>query len=851
MIQRAIFLAASQPDLPNGRIRTVGRIGTEHARLPLTPEEGIFRPLGISPLSESGNAVSEVTILDIHLVGGRPMPLPGTTAWNEHRGGPDVLLRWLETRLGLLEDYPALAGRITDYAAVLDGVPDACFAPSLATDRWATAGELLSRRDYLRLAGWDETDSPRLPPLVRDMARAAQIRKPQWLDESDRLQRVLHALTAGQVLPPHRCVLGENAARWPRRWREVLACLNTEQASGPSPSGPAGSSLAAVQQQVRDGSLTPAPPDASLRWIRSRSILGACEAVATALAADPARLTETVICCESTATAICLDGCLARLGLPTAGAALRTVSHPALQILPLVLRLCWEPVDPGLLLDFLSLPISPIPPRARRWLAKALMEQPGLGSATWEAAREALCDPQADPEGKLAERLGLWLDIHRRNWGEALPASLVKERCSLVARWALGRASVAEDDEHADPTLVEALRIAAGQAATLGDLVSAQGAQVSEAQLARLLDASLTEGVHIQPCLQAAGGPRLVTRLAEITAPCARIVWLGLSTSDLRPCRWTALELRQLREEGIDLDDGSRTLAALREAERRGLCQVTETLLLVALLDDAEQRSHPLWLQIWQALDRAGVKHPVGLEDLLSASHRLDDTPWRFLTSAREIQPPQPRRPLWTVDPGLLRDRPRSSASELESRLACPLQWVLKYGAGLQSSPIARLPEAFQLKGSFCHDLLRVVFGTGGPVPDADAAERMVAQAFEARLPLDAAPLAQPARLAEKLQLRDELLRATRTLVQALRAGGISFRASRLHCMARSEGGPWTAPLTAWCGGRTTRRPSLTSSTAASRSTGRSWRRGRPSSSPPTPTGGAGRWPAPSPRWDT
>lgn len=140
------------------------------------------------------------------------MPLPGATAWNEHRGGPEVLLRWLETQLGLVKDRPSLASRITEYAAILDGVPDACFAPSVATDRWATTGELLSRRDELRLSGWEETELPHLPPLVRDMARAAQIRKPRWPDGSERLQRVLNALIAGQALPPHRCVLGEDRA---------------------------------------------------------------------------------------------------------------------------------------------------------------------------------------------------------------------------------------------------------------------------------------------------------------------------------------------------------------------------------------------------------------------------------------------------------------------------------------------------------------------------------------------------------------------------------------------------------------------------------------------------------------
>ena len=124
------------------------------------------------------------------------------------------------------------------------------------------------------------------------------------------------------------------------------------------------------------------------------------------------------------------------------------------------------------------------------------------------------------------------------------------------------------------------------------------------------------------------------------------------------------------------------------------------------------------------------------------------------------------------MPPGHLRDRTTVSATELQDRLACPLKWVLNHQAKLRPSPIADLPDTYRLKGTFCHSVLERVFGSGGPLPSAASAVDQVRQVFEDRLALDAAPLAQADSLIERQQLRDELLSATRVLVEALTAGG-------------------------------------------------------------------------------
>jgi len=729
--------------------------------------------------------MADTTILRIHLsdAGARPEPLEGL--WNEHRGNREVLLRWLETQLGLLRATVSPASRVTQYATALKRVENASFAHSFKTDPWATASELLAKRDELCLAGWDETESSALPMLVDetessalpmlvcDLARASKAAPLTFPSEAERLRAVVAALNDGQRLPSHRCVLADPGKRWPKLWQDVLKRLNVESAPTQQPLAAETTTLGKIQHGITSGAAEAVAFDPSFRWIGSRSLFAACEAITAALTAEPERIPKTIICCESETAALCLDSCLARAGLPTMGAGVRSLAHPALQVLPLTLALCWEPVDPILLLDFLSLPMGPIPKPAARKLAEALAEQPGLGSGAWVAAMANLCSDENDPDHSLREKLQTWLETMRTARGGRLPSDLVSELCGRVAQWAVGRAAKLEDDA-SQQSLRETLLLAAAQASTLGALVQTVSGGLTEPQLARLREAVMAQGAESIPFTEAVGGPRLVRSLSEIHHETDDLIWLGVGTAELSTPRWTAQELRLLRKQGIELDDGTNALAALRDAERRGLSRIRQRLLSVSVPTDQEQPQHPVWIQVLGMLpDKPQKPTAVPLEELLTGEANADrSAPWQFPTVSTPSEPSQPLRPIWNLRPGLLQERDSSSATELSDRLACPLKWVFNYAAKLAPSPIARLPNDFLLKGNFCHSVLRLVFGQDQSIPDEPEADRRVAEMFDNRLPLDAAPLAQPHRIADRQKLREELLTATRTLITTLRAGG-------------------------------------------------------------------------------
>ena len=710
------------------------------------------------------------TTLHIRLTRATSSPITGAPSVNRFRGGPETLLGWMETQLGLMCPSTHKANRVTEYANALTSVSDASFSTSMKTDRWATASELLSRRDELLLAGWDETDRDSLPQLVRDLSRAAQGRTFMFPGEAGRLRRVLSALEQGQTLPAHRCILSDDPEMWPVLWRAVLAKLTTTVPEEHRLQAPEDTALRSAQAVVRGMGSSAIVQEPTFRYVVTRSETAACEFVAASLTTMVEKLSDTVIYCEDENVALRLDACLQRIGLPTTGATVLSRAHPVLQILPLSLSLCWGPVDPQALLGFLTLPIKPLPHRVAARLADSLAQEPGLGSSKWEEAVTELCNKDNDPEGKVRVRLDTWLLCKRVPRGSVISSEMIGKRCGLVAQWATGRALMLTDDPLTPPELVRALQIAAGQASLLGELVQSQGAEVSEPQLARLLDEALSIGIETTPCIEADGGPVRVRSLAEIIAPCKRLIWLGVGTADATVCRWTASQLSQLRAAGLNLDDGSRQLSALRSAEAHGFSSVEESFLAVLIPKDLEQRWHPLWLAIRTVLQ--DCDSPPALEDLIAANTGNALAPARFSVNEQRIQLHQKPRPIWTLPPGHLRDRTTVSATELQDRLACPLKWVLNYQAKLRPSSIADLPDTHQLKGTFCHSVLERVFGPGGPLPSATVAVDRVRQVFEERLPLDAAPLAQAGRLIERQKLRDELLSAARVFVDALSAGG-------------------------------------------------------------------------------
>lgn len=715
--------------------------------------------------------------LIISLLWAEAPPAPGTAVVGQAFGGRDTLLRWLETQLGLQRKPVAQTTRVVRYGAHLRAAAGASYRASLEADLWGTAKNLLARRDGLRLLGWDGRDDKRLPPLARDLA-AVEKRGALAPSEADRLDSAIKALAAGQRLPDHQIVLREPVEQWPAAWRPMLAKLT----------------VLVEENRLKAAARKPLVSDKSLTWWRALSVVTAAEAAAASLAALGGEAGETVVLCEDRQLAALLDDALAARGVPAMGATATTGAHPVLQVLPLALGLLWAPADPEQVLDFLLLPVSPLPASWARRLAEAMAERPGVGGRAWESA---LADLEKRDSEKAAERrrdVSFWISSPAGPSGTALPQAKIADRCGKVAQWALRRS--VKDEEG----IAEALLQLAGQASALAELALAFPEALSEPQLQRLVASVQEGGVRAGGRHAGAGGPRWIESLSELDAPCKRLLWFGVHSAGAGASPWSVAEAETLAKAGLDMDFEERRHTLERAAERSGLTRVTGPVLAIQLATAADVPLHPLWLEVGAGF--GGRKAEI-LEEVLAAG--IKGKVWPLTIEERKLKPGFVPPDVWRVDPETLLDRLSTSASELETRLACPLKWTFEYAAKLHASSIAELPSGFLLRGNLSHDILEEVFGAKAPKTAEEAASR-TGEIFARRVVTDAATLARPAAARQRLELKTQLERAARAFFDLVKRGryeiigfevepggtllGKEFR-GRLDCVLKaSDGSP-------------------------------------------------------------
>jgi CRISPR/Cas system-associated exonuclease Cas4 (RecB family) len=696
-----------------------------------------------------------------------------TAGLAELSGNDQQLLGWLETHLGLAPGPATAASRIREFAARLTEGQGANYQAALAADRWGTVRHLLAIRDALRMQGW--TGAPvAAVPIVADLALVERSRLPLAFGTAERLEAVTARLGAGLRLPAHDLVLDEPIHDWPPAWRPVLRALTCRTAAAPVAAASSDTVLGQLQRAFLSREEVQVTPDASLAWWRAGSPSLAVATIVSSLAAEPEALADTVLCCADDGLAAAVDNGLAQLGLPTAGSAIETLAHPVLQLLPLVLALSWEPVDPALLLEFLLLPVSPIPTYAARKLAEALADQPGLHSTAWDAAVQRLTVPAGDatPERIAAadrtdKRITAWLHFNRVPRGESLPADLLADRAMQLARWAQGYAGHADTASSLRPLL-----FALGSAATeLARLVRDDGHPVSAPELPRLLSIiSIRPDLPVHPAR--VGGPLRIRGLHELDRPCARLVWLGRQAAGLRAEPWSPQDIEALRAAGVDVDDGVARVRALRLAEVAALACVTDRLTLVDITSQNEQSGHPLWTRILHAAGGDARKKHWQIEVSAVLAGRATLEPWHPAIGPVQVALPPAPATTWRVPAGLLVARETESATSLGDRLKCPLSWTLNYQAKIRPAALASLPDTGLLTGRFAHAVLDTVFREQEGLPTPELAARRAQQVFDERVAKDAATLLRPADRAHLTDVRDKVGRTASLLVRTLRAGG-------------------------------------------------------------------------------
>ncbi|MCU0256560.1 MAG: hypothetical protein MUF60_07435, partial [Vicinamibacterales bacterium] len=300
--------------------------------------------------------------------------------------GPIGLLDYLEARLELGGRRPTRAVRVAQYERCLALADDGgrFYSRSFATDPLGVADTLLDWRDQWVAGGWDgrgdRSDGERLADLA-DVERVARdVLAP---GSADRLSAVAAGLSGCGSSGIDRVQLFDSPGELPRLWRRVLDALNVEiveWGGWPTPMAPPGSDLTALQGALLGTGRPTFRGDGSVLVLEADSDPALAQGLATCFGPETGWSTADTTVVVGECGGI-LDLGLRAAGLPVAGLAERSPWRAASQVLRLALNLLWAPLDPSCLLEFLTLPVSPIDDPMRLRLARVVADAPGIGGA--------------------------------------------------------------------------------------------------------------------------------------------------------------------------------------------------------------------------------------------------------------------------------------------------------------------------------------------------------------------------------------------------------------------------------------------------------------------------------------
>lgn len=717
--------------------------------------------------------------------------------------GPAGLLGDLELRLGLTaaaEDRPL---RVARYSARLAKLAPAgrFYSASYTVDSWGTASQLLDWRDQLVESGWDGA------PIADGGARLEQLAELERPDgealfasaAGDRLREVAALLVTGRQVPYRELTLVEPEVAWPGRWRAIFTLLAERgcrlvrwQPSLPLADG--ATDLGRLQRQLlHGGDFVPPSGDGTLLFLRGETTWETAFATASCLAGLSDGVARTVVI--RTVDAWPLDCALAANGLPRQGTTSTSRLRPLLQVLPLALELLFEPKDPYRILELVSLPGGPFSGLPSRYIAAALAEMPGVGSAAWErakveigaayerwasqgAAQDAASGAQ-EASARALTRIADWLEAAGHPQSGAPRAALL-DAIERVQQWLQAKLARSDGDESQGALLATAY----AQAATLATVLASEPrAHWSLVELRQLIEQIVGDGGTRQRTLEEAGRIDHVASPSALFAAAPTVVWWGCTEAAAEAPRlvpWSRRERSALQDAGVQLVDPRLAMAERAVAWRRAVLAATERCILVAPRFDRGEpvAVHPLWDELTARL--GGRREALARVSVEARSLMEGLAPPRLPAPRVVRQPEQPLPPSsvsWTLPPELIGPIERFSASRLETLLGCPLRWALRYRADLRSGDLVTIPEEHTLYGKLGHRLVELLHAEKAFALRGEPLRQRALQKLREIIPCEAATLLLLGRQGERSHVERELTRAMVRFGELLGESGLTLSA--------------------------------------------------------------------------
>lgn len=683
----------------------------------------------------------------------------------EHYCGPKSLITLLERHLGIRYPERHEYLRFEQYRQILEVHlqlhPNAFYAASFGADKIATAVALLARRDELLLSGWDFQPTEAMPPRLRTLAELETLVYEGMPTEllpgyAERHQRVRRELAHAQV-PLEKIYLTEPLQQLPPHLRQLLQQLETTGVllihpidPRPSTTTDLGNLQAALLKQPYQKHHIQA--DGSLMLLRAKRETQAADYCAKLFQLNPELRPVCLIPNKNRA----LDNALVEEGLPSMGIASESIARPTLQILKLASAFLWKPIDPYKILEFVSLPNSPLDKRLARNIARLMAQKPGLFSGSWNAMVrdfyeelenrivEADTPTQRDElqtrKDKAQEQYRFWFVRRRYDIHEAVPRRDVIELYRYVSQWA-------RDQEDETKQLMENLQKTINKPSTPHDklegyrrykedlqnaLPALEALRVQSSNLVQVLEAlpeseSSLPYLRLERLVRTVNEPAAVRfRAAELhhlpfvhqhnalVRPTETVLWWNFIHSDREVgfARWYRDERDYLSLVDVVLETPQEENARLLWQRMQPILKAEERLILVLpdYVDGKEQLPHALWGDLCATLGESQLDQLT-----LNLEGQKGGDWWRqFFTLPTYIhlvpaslgQTPSafqlPAETAW--EPTVT-----ESFSSLDLLLYYPYQWLFRHQVQLSRGTVWKVVEERRLEGNLAHRLFELL----------------------------------------------------------------------------------------------------------------------------------------------
>lgn len=687
--------------------------------------------------------------------------------------GVNGLMAYLEKHLGMRNPDRQDYLRFEQYRQILrihvQRYPDAFYSASFQADEIATASALLQRRDELYLSGWNFYLSDDLPVRLQTLAQIealVQSGDPVILYDgfAERYERVVNAIP-DFVLPLEKIYLNEPKHLLPPHLQYLFEVLENARVvieeiktTVPDPKG----DLQNLQRALLKESYNKkeVKGDGSLIIIKAKRETYAAEYWAKIFKNNPTYRPVCIIPNKNRA----LDNSLIQEGFPSFGIASDSIARPTLQILKLVSTFLWKPIDPYKILEFVSLPNTPIHKRLSRGIAKTMAQKPGLFSGSWNAMigqffgayeeeiEEATGQEKTqlqEEKDNIQEAYRFWFNRRRYDTTQAVPKSEVVDLYRYVANWAqqqeednkktidklqksINRPSTPHDEvkkqkgykedlQNALPAL-EALRIQSGNLVQVLEALPEQDRALPYLRLERLVR-TINEPASVRFRAEEQGHLPYVHQSSALVRATPEVFWWNFVHAERETgfAKWYPKERAYLEDlkcaySGdlkLVLETPAQENARFLWQRMRPILQAQECLVLVMpdYIEGNEQLPHPLWGDLCAALGKDELERiTVDLEQdphnaFLAKKYTL---PSMMALSAAPLSKPKPYFQLPAGN--RIQQAEKESFSSIDSLLYYPYQWVFRYQIKFSRAAMLSVVNERRLEGNIAHRLLEGLF---------------------------------------------------------------------------------------------------------------------------------------------